>query len=214
MKSPALSLLKKLQAATAVLGVLAFGLVSAPASSAAAPAVTGGTLHDVCSASHPRQMACTAILNRNIRAQKLTTESLPFGYGPADLRAAYNVPALSMAAPRTVAVVVAYDAPTLEADLGTYRAKFGLPACTTANGCFKKVNQTGAASPLPAVDTGWAQEASLDVDMVSAACPGCRILVVEANSDSLDDLAPSVNTAVSLGAVAVNNSYGGDECPD
>jgi hypothetical protein len=156
-------------------------------------------------------MACTAILNRNVGAQPFTSTLPPAGFGPAELRSAYNVPPLSMAAPRTVAVVVGFDAPTLEADLGTYRARYGLPACTSANGCFQKVNQSGAASPLPAVDTGWAQEASLDVDMVSAACPGCRILVVEANSDSLDDLAPSVNTAVSMGAVAVNNSYGAPE---
>jgi hypothetical protein len=211
VKSPALSLLKKLQAATAVLGVLAFGLVSAPASFAAAPALTGGTLHDVCSASHPRQMACTAILNRNAGMKPLTTTETPDGYWPADLRAAYNIPKLASAGGRTVAVVVGFDAPTLEADLGTYRARFGLPSCTSANGCFKKVNQSGQASPLPAVNAGWAQEASLDVDMVSAACPGCHILVVEANSDYSDDLGPSVNTAVTLGAVAVNNSYGGDE---
>ncbi|RKR30206.1 LGFP repeat-containing protein [Arthrobacter oryzae] len=209
---------KALPSIITVLGLIVLGLASAPVSSAAVPAVTpavtsqdSGGLHDVCSASQPLQMACTAILNRNVRAQPFTTTAPPQGYGPAELRSAYNVPAVSLAAPRTVAVAVAFDAPTLEADLGVYRAKFGLPACTSANGCFQKVNQTGAASPLPAVNTGWAQEASLDVDMVSAACPGCRILVVEANSDLLNDLGPSVNTAVSMGAVAVSNSYGAAE---
>ena len=156
-------------------------------------------------------MACTAILNRNTGMKPFDHDRDSDGYWPADLRAAYNIPKLASAGGRTVAVVVGFDAPTLEADLGTYRARFGLPACTTANGCFKKVNQNGQASPLPAVNAGWAQEASLDVDMVSAACPRCRILVVEANSDYSDDLGPSVNTAVSLGAVAVNNSYGADE---
>jgi uncharacterized protein with LGFP repeats len=220
LKTPFAGVSKALHSIITVLCLIIFGLASAPASSAAttpvlAPAVSqdSGGLHDVCSASQPRQMACTAVLNQNVRAQPFTTESLPYGYGPADLRAAYNVPAVSMAAPRTVAVVVGFDAPTLEADLGVYRAKFGLPACTTANGCFQKVNQNGQSSPLPAVNTGWAQEASLDVDMVSAACPGCKILVVEANSDFLDDLAPSVNTAVSMGAVAVSNSYGAKEAP-
>lgn len=218
MKTPFAGVPKALPSIITVLGLIVLGLVSAPVSSAAVPGVTpavtsqdSGGLHDVCSASQPLQMACTAILNRNVRAQPFTTTAPPQGYGPAELRSAYNVPAVSLAAPRTVAVVVAFDAPSLEADLGTYRAKFGLPACTTANGCFQKVNQTGAASPLPAVNTGWAQEASLDVDMVSAACPGCKILVVEANSDLLNDLGPAVNTAVSMGAVAVSNSYGAAE---
>ncbi|MBT1000997.1 hypothetical protein KIH31_00135 [Paenarthrobacter sp. DKR-5] len=211
MNTAAARLLRGLQTTTVTLALLVFGLASAPASSGAVPETTGTGLHDVCSASHHGQMACTAILNRNIGAQPFTTTGLPAGFGPADLRSAYNVPSLTMAVPRTVAVVVAFDAPTLEADLGTYRAKYGLPACTSATGCFQKVNQTGAAAPLPAVNSGWAQEASLDVDMVSAACPACHILVVEANSDYLSDLGPSVNTAVSMGAVAVNNSYGGAE---
>ena len=80
------------------------------------------------------------------------------------------------------------DDPNAESDLATYRSTFGLPACTTANGCFRKVNQNGAASPLPATDTGWAAEISLDVDMVSAVCPSCHILLVEASTASLANL--------------------------
>src|SRR5262249_11759682 len=95
-------------------------------------------------------------------------------------------------------------------DLAIYRAQFGLPPCTTANGCFKKVNQSGQASPLPSPDPGWAGEIALDIDMVSAACPGCKILLVEANTASTD-LGVAVNTAAALGANAISNSYGGDE---
>ncbi|HTV74285.1 MAG TPA: hypothetical protein VME66_11330 [Candidatus Acidoferrales bacterium] len=131
------------------------------------------------------------------------------GYGPDDLQSAYGIDA-SGGAGRTVAVVEEGDAPTLEADLGVYRTQFGLPACTTANGCFRKVGQTGTSS-LPKADTAWAQETSLDVDMVSALCPNCNILVVEANSSSESDLASSANTAAQMGAVAISNSYSGSE---
>src|SRR5947208_3521319 len=111
---------------------------------------------------------------------------------------------------RTVAIVDAYDDPRAEADLAAYRSTYGLPACTTANGCFRKVDQNGGTR-LPAVDAGWAGEISLDLDMVSATCPNCRILLVEAASASFTDLGTGVNTAVALGAKYVSNSYGGAE---
>ena len=134
----------------------------------------------------------------------------PAGLGPADLRSAYALPA-SGGAGQTVAVVDAYDDPNAEADLGVYRGQFGIPACTTANGCFRKVNEGGLAGPLPPPDVGWAEEVSLDVDMVSAICQACHILLVEASSVSIADLGASVNTAVALGAKFVSNSYGGGE---
>jgi hypothetical protein len=74
-----------------------------------------------------------------------------------------------------VAVVDAFDDPRAESDLATYRSTFGLPACTTANGCFRKVKQSGNVSPLPATDAGWAGEITLDLDMVSAICPDCHL---------------------------------------
>ena len=129
------------------------------------------------------------------------------GLGPADIASAYRLPA-GTGAGRTVAIVDAYDNPNAEADLAAYRAAFGLPPCTTANGCFRKVNQRGAEGPLPAPDPGWGLEISLDLDAVSATCPGCRILLVEADSSSVLDLGPAVDTAVALGADAVSNSYG------
>jgi subtilase family serine protease len=101
--------------------------------------------------------------------------------GPAGLQGAYRLALASAAAGRgeTVAVVDAYNDPDAAADLATYRAHYGLPACGA--GCFSQVNQEGEASPLPAASgsTGWATEESLDVDMVSAICPNCRILLVE-----------------------------------
>jgi subtilase family serine protease len=137
--------------------------------------------------------------------------STPSGYGPTDLRDAYNLTATSGG---TVAIVDAYDDPTAEADLGVYRSQYGLPACTSANGCFTKVDQRGGTQ-YPRVDTGWAQEISLDLDMVSAICPDCHILLVEADSASFTDLAAAVNHAASVpGVVAISNSYGGSDSPE
>src|SRR5512133_2114079 len=123
----------------------------------------------------------------------------PNGYGPSDIRAAYALPTTTAGAGKVFAIVDAYDAPTAEADLGTYRSTYDLPACTTANGCFRKVNQTGGTTP-PRANGGWAQEISLDLDMASATCPNCKILLVEANSNALTDLAAAEDTAALLGA--------------
>jgi len=109
-----------------------------------------------------------------------------------------------------VAIVDAYDDPAAESDLAVYRSTYGLPACTTANGCFRKVNQGGGTS-YPGADSGWAAEISLDLDVVSAICPRCHILLVEASSSYISDLGKAVNRAVSLGARFVSNSYGGGE---
>ena len=136
--------------------------------------------------------------------------SSPGGYNPADLQSAYKLPSSTAGSGQTVAIVDAYDDPNAESDLGVYRSQFGLAACTTANGCFKKVNQNGGTS-YPRANGGWAQEISLDLDMVSAICPNCHILLVEASSSSLTNLGTAVNTAATLGANEISNSYGGGE---
>lgn len=134
----------------------------------------------------------------------------PQGYGPADLRAAYNITATGSSA-TTIAIVDAYGYANAETDLGVYRAQFGLPACTSASGCFTKVNQSGQKTNLPKNDVGWSQETALDLDMASAMCPNCKIILVEATSASYPSLASAVNTAAKLGARVISNSYGGGE---
>lgn len=133
----------------------------------------------------------------------------PLGFSPADLKSAYKIP--SGGSGKIIAIVDAYDDPKAEEDLGRYRAEFGLSACTTANGCFKKVNQNGYTSPLPAANRGWAGEIALDIEMAAATCPDCKLLLVEANSPSDTDLMAAVLTAVRLGASVISNSWGGDE---
>lgn len=136
--------------------------------------------------------------------------TLPAGYGPSDLASAYNLPA-GLTPTSTVAIVDAQDDPNAESDMAAYRKAYGLPPCTSSSGCFTKVNQNGNTGPLPSPDTGWAGEISLDLDMVSAICPTCKIVLVEADAADLTDLGTAVNTAASLGAVAISNSYGGSE---
>jgi subtilase family serine protease len=133
----------------------------------------------------------------------------PSGYGPADLQTAYSLPT-SGGAGRIIAIVDAYDDPNAEGDLAVYRSKFGLSACTTANGCFRKVNQSGGTT-YPRADAGWAEEISLDLDMASAICADCHILLVEATNNSFANLAAAVDRAAQMGANAISNSYGGGE---
>ena len=135
----------------------------------------------------------------------------PTGLGPSQIQSAYKLSGLNGSG-RTVALVDAYNDPKAASDLATFRKAYGLPACTTANGCFKQVNQNGATSPLPSSDYGWAEEESLDVDAVSSACPTCHILLVEASSASTSALATAENSAAKAsGVAAISNSYGGSE---
>lgn len=157
-----------------------------------------------CAAAvQPDEAACLALIRTDI-----LSDSTPAGYGPSELRSAYNLPSTKDGKRQTVAVVDAYDDPNAASDIAVYRKQFGLPACNTSNPCFEKVNEEGKQSGYPAANSGWAVEESLDVDMVSAICPNCRVVLVEADSSYLSDLGKSVNTAVKIiKANAVSNSY-------
>ncbi len=137
------------------------------------------------------------------------------GLLPGMVRSIYDLAPLQQnaGAGRTVAIVTANDDPNAEADLAVYRNAFGMKPCTTANGCFTKIAQDGSAK-LPAVDLNWAIETSADMDSVSSTCPGCNIMVVEANSSDISDLALAVDRAVAKGATVVTNSYGVPEAAD
>jgi subtilase family serine protease len=174
--------------------------------SAATPAAASPTLQSACGTAAPMHARCLAVVRSGAVPLAATDAALPAGFGPADLQDAYKLPVGG--AGQTIAVVDAYDDPTAEDDLATYRATYGLPPCTTAGGCFRKLNQAGKPGPYPQVDGGWAVETSLDLDMVSASCPLCHVLLVEGNSSLVSDLAASVDTAVKQGGDVVSNSYG------
>ena len=135
------------------------------------------------------------------------------GLTAAQLQSAYALnTALSPGA--TIAIVDAYGYTNAESDLAQYRSANGLPACSTASGCLTIVNQNGASSPLPSNPPSgddWTVETALDLDMASAACPSCKLLLIQAQDDQGDGLYISNDTAASLGATVVSNSWGGPE---
>ncbi len=190
------------------LSALPWGLSALPWTGAPAPAEA-----PACNPAG-RGAHCKADVNENVPVQPNpnTPAASIAGVQPGLLQFLYNLPPQGGAG-QTVAVVVAYDDPAAEADLAVYRQTFGLTPCTTANGCFKKIAGNGSGA-LPSVDYGWAIEASLDVDAVSAACAQCHIMLVEAASSQIPDLATAVDTAVASGATEVSNSYGVPEASD
>jgi subtilase family serine protease len=198
--------------------LLAAGITAAAASMAVAEPVerSGNVYHvAVCKRLIPETSArCLAHVVTDSAGHILShvhqAGFLPSGYKPADLQSAYNITTTGSSS-TIIAIVDAYGYPTAEADLGVYRAEWGLPPCTTANGCFQKLNQKGKASGYPAENLGWAQETSLDLDMASAMCPSCKIILVEAKTPSFKNLAVAENTAVAKGAHVVSNSYSGSE---
>jgi hypothetical protein len=210
------SLLPALAAAAVVTtGVvwMAGGLAQAsPAQSSATP-----KLVHACGVPSAGKAACLALRRTtdHVSAASLRSRpnAAPSGLGASDIQSAYALPSSTGGKGQTVAIVDAYDDPTAEADLATYRSQFGLSACTTANGCFQKVNQNGVAGSYPRKNGGWAEEISLDLDMVSATCPNCNIVLVEAKTSSFANLGAAENTAASMADV-VSNSYGGSDASD
>jgi subtilase family serine protease len=207
-------------AATAALLLAGFGTaVHADAASstkvtwAAAPCATPKKAGELACNSLRVTGGTTAFQKARGITPKAADAATPSGYGPSDLRSAYGLTtaAANNGSGQTIAIVDAYNDPNAEADLAKYRSYYGLPACTTANGCFKKVSQTGSTTALPSSDAGWSEEMSLDLDMVSAIAPNAKILLVEAKSATMTNLGTAVNEAVKLGAKFVSNSYGGSE---
>jgi len=167
-----------------------------------------GTVSDqaACGPAAAGDVRCFA--EEKARNGVVVRTATPTGIVPADIQAAYNLPATG--AGQTVGIADAFDDPHAESDLAVYRAEFGLPACTTANGCFRKVAEHGGTN-YPRPNKGWGVEISIDLQMVSAACPQCHIILVEAKNADLKSLGISVDTAISLGATEVSNSYGAKE---
>jgi hypothetical protein len=166
--------------------------------------------HAVCGSVAAGKARCFAdvVEHRGRLGTEATTA--PTGLSPATLQSAYGFTTSPTAgAGRTIAIVDANDDPTAESDLGAFANQYGLPACTTANGCFTKVDENGGTS-YPAADPSWALEISLDVQWAHAVAPGAKILLVEASSASFSDLLTAEQYATAH-AQYVTNSWGGQE---
>jgi len=171
----------------------------------------GAWFADVCDQAVFIEAACSAEVVTDANGSPLASSSPPAtALGPAKLRSAYGLTSFGGSSSQTIGIVDAYDDPNAESDLGVFSGQYGLPSCTTANGCFRKVSQTGTTR-YPRSNSGWALEISLDIETAHGVCPSCKILLVEASSASMSSLGASVNEAVKLGATEVSNSYGGGE---
>ncbi|HJQ75359.1 MAG TPA: hypothetical protein VJ814_10745, partial [Gaiellaceae bacterium] len=157
--------------------------------------------------------ACGAQVVTNAYGSPLSGTSAPVGaYGPAQFHGAYNLPTTA-ATPKTIAIVDAYDDPSIASDLTAYDSAYGLPdlaAYPSSSPWFRKVNQTGGTS-YPKGDTGWGLEIALDVETAHEICQNCNVLLVEASSNSFDDLGAAENEAAALGANVISNSWGGGD---
>jgi subtilase family serine protease len=191
--------------ATALAALLTLGAAPpSQAMDAAAPSIP------VCPGPAAQVSArCDAQVVTDTHLRPFTSAS-PTGLSPATIKSAYSFStSLSAGSGQTIAIVDAYDDPTAETDLTVFSNQYGLPACTTANGCFKKVNQMGGAR-YPRTDGGWALEISLDLQWAHAIAPGAKILLVEANTNSFTNLMAAEDYAGSH-ASYVSNSWGGSE---
>jgi PKD domain-containing protein len=207
-------------ATTLTLAAAAAATAAVPGAAGAAP--VAGTYYravPTCAAPAPGHARCFALrrvtVSRNAagaRKAAALPADVPIGpnggFTPGDLATAYGANP-NAATTQKVGIVDAYDDPNALADLNAFDANYDLPPETSTS--FQKVGQTGSAVPPAADTTGWSTEISLDLDAVRGLCHKCKIVLVEANSSSGDDLAAGVNTAVKLGATEVSNSYGGTE---
>jgi subtilase family protein len=182
---------------------------------------SGSKPYAVCPAPTAWRLTCmSTVVPEHLAASERTSPAGPKlegggelgGFAPADLHSAYGL-AGKGGEGMTIAITIAYDYPTAESDLAVYRETYGLPPCPSANGCFARVNQKGEAGNYPSPNPDWAAEAALDLDMASAACPECKLLLVEANDNGLDTLPKAVKTAAQLGADVISNSWGAEEFP-
>ena len=214
-------------AAVAVLGVLGVSVPAIASGSAhsgshpatraiARPALPAGQ-HYVCPPAKPGQMTCLSIVRAvHFSGMVPATGIKPSAngpYTPTQLRKAYRLVTASAkrGKGKTIAIVDAFNNPHAAADLKVYRSHFHLPPCTKGNHCLRIVNQNGKARPLPARNANWGVEIALDLDMVSAICPKCHILLVESKNSLTTNLGTAVNRAVKMGAKFVSNSWGGPE---
>jgi hypothetical protein len=218
-----------------MLAVLAIPLsaVAVSAHSGASPAWSTAYAigQRACTASTPRHASCLymrrVIVSKSTRGAhaievpspsairsasvgKLATIGPAGGLTPSDFAGAYGYNSAA-AVSQTLAIVVAFNDPNLDADLQSFDTNYGLATCSIASSCLRVVNQSGGTT-LPVNDsTGWSAEESLDVEVAHSVCQNCKILVVEATNDSMINLAAAENEAVTLGAKEISNSYGDAE---
>ena len=201
-------------AAAVVVGALAAPLVGATPSVASSGGTLTANVEAVCPPATPGTAECLALRRTDIAALPASAVSPQTTTGPirpADLQSAYALPSASAGSGMTVAIVDAYDLPTAEADLAVYRSEFGLPACTTANGCFRKVNQSGGTSPYPAANRAGVSRSLWISTWSPPYAPTARSCSSRPTTTPTPTWDRRSIPPCRMGAIAVSNSYGGPE---
>ena len=190
------------------LALVAFAAFVVALNASATPSNAAAQPQKVCGPAGVAMARCHALVSMNGVGTFAT--SSPTGLAPATIKSVYNFSTSPTAgAGQTIAIVDAFDDPTAESDLAVFSTQFGLPPCTTANGCFRKVDQNGGTN-YPRKDAGWALEISLDVQWAHAIAPGAKILLVEAATNSFGNLLAAEDYA-KANAQNVSNSWGANE---
>jgi subtilase family serine protease len=195
-----------------VVAAVVFVLASFATPAIAQPTSAGsGPSHKpVCGAAPTGLARCHALVATTRDGVTPDASTSPTGLSPTTIKSVYGFSTSATAgAGTTIAIVDAYDDPSAEADLNVFSSQYGLASCTTANGCFTKVDQNGGTR-YPRKNTGWALEISLDVQWAHAVAPGAKILLVEAASASFTNLLAAEDYAKTH-ASYVSNSWGGSE---
>ncbi|HEY3638952.1 MAG TPA: hypothetical protein VGK90_12460, partial [Rhizomicrobium sp.] len=208
--------LQRIASSAALAGVVSALIISGLASPAGAQVYRSGSVYykHVCAQAGKDEARCESFVVTDSKGRMIESKKAPIaGLTPSQLRDAYKI-TTNGSSSTIIAIVDAFGYDNAESDLATYRAQFDLPACTTDNGCFKKLNQQGHEKHYPPQNIGWAQESALDLDMASAMCPNCTIYLVEADNNNSRMLALSAVKAGALGAHVISNSYCGHENKD
>jgi hypothetical protein len=214
-------------ASIAVAGLVTATLAAATTSAGAAATSTVRVPVPLCKAATASRSQCDSIklVTRQVSAAKAqqleskgeakSAKASRLGFGPAggytpqQLAKAYGIKPTAKTK-QTVAIVDAFDDPSVRADLNTFDAHYGYKKETAKS--LRVIGEDGGAPPAT-TDEGWAGEITLDVQSVRAVCRSCKILLVEADDNNDNNLAKAVNEAVKKGAKIVSNSYGGPETP-
>lgn len=134
------------------------------------------------------------------------------GLTPAQIRKAYGFDKVAnQGAGQTIAVVSAFNLPTIESDLATFNSTFGLPACTIASGCLTVTNAAQTLPPTtsdPALISFFQMESVLDVEWAHAIAPAARIVLVQSADARLGNMLEGVDLAKTFGASVISMSWG------
>ncbi|WP_329528585.1 S53 family peptidase [Streptomyces sp. NBC_01462] len=163
-------------------------------------------------ASVPIEIQSKTAAAKKLSVGRDNTSEVTRGYTPQQIQARLGLKGDGTG--QTIAIVDAYHFPTAKQDLNHFSAHFGLPqTCDTASAgaaCFD-FEQVYADGTQPDVDTGWNEEAALDIEWAHSVAPHAKIVLVEGTDPTMAALYRADDVAAALHPAAVSNSWGTGE---